>query len=168
LVEQLPNSIVIPMDGYHYTKEHLNTMPNPSLAFARRGADWTFDSKRFINDLRTSHQNKTGFFPSFDHSRGDPIEQDIELKCDHQFVIVEGLYLLLPTEPWNQIQDIVDLSIFIDCPEETLKSRLISRHMQAFQMTREEAEQRVVNNDLHNAIEVLASKHRADVILSND
>jgi pantothenate kinase len=167
-MKQLPKSIVIPMDGYHYTKEYLNTMPNPSLAFARRGADWTFDSERFVNDLRTSHQNKSGFFPSFDHSHGDPIEQDIELKCDHQFVIVEGLYLLLSKEPWNQIRSIVDVSIFIDCPEEILKSRLISRHMEAFQMSREKAEERVVSNDLPNAAEVLASKDRADIILSNE
>jgi pantothenate kinase len=166
LVSRLPNAIIIPMDGFHYSKAYLETMPDPALAFARRGADWTFDANKFVNLLKLSHENGTGKFPSFDHSQGDPVEDDIELRVDHQFVIIEGLYLLLSKEPWSQIKDLVDLTIFIDCREEVLTSRLISRHMEAFRMTKEDAEHRVVTNDLPNAVEVFESKDRADIILS--
>lgn len=33
----------IPMDGYHYTRAQLDTMPNPVEAHERRGAPFTFD-----------------------------------------------------------------------------------------------------------------------------
>ena len=33
--------------------------------------------------------------PSFDHGVGDPVEGDIAVSPSHQFVIVEGNYLLL-------------------------------------------------------------------------
>ena len=33
--------------------------------------------------------------PSFDHGLGDPVEGDIAVSPSHQFVIVEGNYLLL-------------------------------------------------------------------------
>lgn len=168
LINHLSNAIIIPMDGYHYTKAILEQMPDPILAFARRGADWTFDSERFVNDLQQAHENGHGFFPSFDHSVGDPIENDIELKNEHKFVIVEGLYLLFSKEPWNSIKDIVDLSVYIDCSEEILKERLINRHMQAFNMTREEAEHRAINNDLPNAVEIIKTKNRADIIILNE
>ena len=168
LIQYLPNSIVIPMDGYHYTKSYLETMPDPILAFARRGADWTFDSERFVNDLKQGHKNNSGYFPSFDHSVGDPIENDIEVRVEHQFVIVEGLYLLFSKEPWSNIKDIVDISIFIDCSEDILKERLIKRHMEVFHMTKEEAEHRAINNDLPNAIEIIQTKNRADIIVSNE
>lgn len=33
--------------------------------------------------------------PSFDHGVGDPVEGDIAVSPSHQFVVVEGNYLLL-------------------------------------------------------------------------
>lgn len=33
--------------------------------------------------------------PSFDHAKGDPVEDDIIVLPDHAVVLIEGLYTLL-------------------------------------------------------------------------
>lgn len=38
----------VPMDGYHYPRSQLAAMPDPALAFARRGAEFTFDGASFL------------------------------------------------------------------------------------------------------------------------
>jgi pantothenate kinase len=155
------------MDGFHFYKSHLSRMSDPDLAFSRRGAEWTFDSEKFLCALVAAREKGQGLFPSFDHSVGDPVEDDIELSRDHEFVIIEGLYLLLPAPNWSLIKGIVDLSIYIDCDEECIKQRLIERHMRCFHMNAVDAEYRVLNNDLPNAVDIALSKSRADLIYTN-
>lgn len=92
---------VIPMDGYHYYKAHLATFPDPQQAMDRRGAPFTFNSKKFVEDLKRARVSGAGKFPSFDHSLGDPVENDIELFADTDVVIVEGNYLCLPSSSTN-------------------------------------------------------------------
>lgn len=50
-------AVNVPMDGFHYFKHQLDTMPDPRVAHARRGAEWTFDASAFVTCLR---QLKTG------------------------------------------------------------------------------------------------------------
>jgi pantothenate kinase len=38
-----PRCIVMPMDGFHMSRQQLSAMPDAELAFKRRGAHWTFD-----------------------------------------------------------------------------------------------------------------------------
>lgn len=164
----LPNSIVVPMDGFHFYKSQLRMMPDPEFAFARRGAAWTFDAEKFVEALKTARDSGTGLFPSFDHAIGDPIENDILVEKSHDYVIVEGLYLLLPFAPWNLIKEMMDVSVFVNADPEVLRSRLIKRHMECFHMTETEAKARADENDLPNGVDVIASKDRADVILDNN
>ena len=50
-------SVVLPMDGYHYSRSQLQqiAMSNPETSYdqllIRRGAEWTFDAELFVNDL---------------------------------------------------------------------------------------------------------------------
>ena len=155
------------MDGFHFYKSHLSSMPDPELAFARRGAAWTFDAPKFVATLKSTHAAKEGVFPSFDHAVGDPVEDDVCVSPTHEFVIVEGLYLLLSESPWSEVRDIMDISVFVHADDTVLKSRLINRHMACFHMTEEEAEARAVNNDLPNAVEIISNKERADIIVEN-
>src|SRR5919202_3377126 len=47
-----PNTVIaLGMDGFHLTKAELNQMPDPSEAFARRGAPWTFDTRALAHRL---------------------------------------------------------------------------------------------------------------------
>lgn len=40
------------MDGYHYYKHQLDQFDDPEEAHARRGAAFTFDADRFVNDVK--------------------------------------------------------------------------------------------------------------------
>jgi len=65
---------IVPMDGYHYYRSQLEKMDNPQHALAKRGAPFTFDSERFVNDIVNLRKTGSGSFPSFDHGKGDPVE----------------------------------------------------------------------------------------------
>lgn len=45
----------------------------------RRGAHWTFDVERFLEDIKNLRRTGEGSFPSFDHHIGDPIEDAIKV-----------------------------------------------------------------------------------------
>jgi pantothenate kinase len=65
-----PVAVAVPMDGFHYTRAHLATMPDPAEAIARRGAAFTFDADGFlalIRKLSTSPVSETIRAPSFEH-----------------------------------------------------------------------------------------------------
>lgn len=162
----LPCSICIPMDGYHYTKAQLSAFDDPSEAFKRRGAHWTFNCTAFLTDLQTLHTTGRGVFPSFDHGIGDPIPADITVTPENQLILIEGNYLLLDSPPWSEIKSILDFSYFIECPLQVAEERVRLRHM-AVGSTLEAAEERVKYNDSPNAQLVLACKHRADRIVQS-
>ena len=52
-------------------------MENPKLAYARRGAEFTFDATRFVNDIFNAKRNGKAIFPDFDHAKKDPEENKI-------------------------------------------------------------------------------------------
>lgn len=83
-------AVVVPMDGFHYTKAQLAAFPDPSAAFARRGAHWTFDAAAFVACVRCIRQSGASAVPSFDHAIGDPVEGDIRVEPGNKVVLVEG------------------------------------------------------------------------------
>lgn len=54
-------------------------MPDPEEKHQRRGAHWTFNAIKFIQDLRAARESGQGSFPSFDHKQGDPQENAIQV-----------------------------------------------------------------------------------------
>ena len=142
---------VIPMDGYHYYRNQLDAMEDPREAHARRGAPFTFDAQRFVAELRQARRRGAGWFPSFDHAVGDPVENDIELQPGKQVVLVEGNYLLLEDSPWNALKaDVFDATWFLDVALNECRRRVGERHVE-MGLTRQEAQQRVSSNDGPNA-----------------
>ncbi|CAG8624451.1 4361_t:CDS:2, partial [Racocetra persica] len=106
-------SVMVPMDGYHYPKKMLDTFPDPKEAYARRGAYWTFDAQGLLTLTealrRPIDSSQTITAPSFDHGKGDPVENDIEILPSHKLVIMEGLYLHLKEPPvWKSIASHMD------------------------------------------------------------
>ncbi len=149
---RMPEKVtVISMDGYHYYRRQLRAMEDPEEAYARRGAPFTFDAERLVNELRLARQKGTGAFPSFDHSIGDPVERDIELRPGKQVVIVEGNYLLLDDSPWASLKnDVFDETWFLDVDVAECRRRVEDRHI-GTGLTWEEARHRVSINDGPNA-----------------
>lgn len=159
-------SIVVPMDGYHFSKSELSKMDNPEEAFNRRGAHWTFDSYRFVQDLQNLRSSNSGIllFPSFDHGTGDPKEDDIMVDLDVlKIILIEGNYLFLDLEPWRQISELLDDRWFIDCELEMIRQRVFKRHLKSGD-SEERAKFRVEYNDVPNARLIQETKSKALLI----
>ena len=160
---------IVPMDGYHYYRSQLEKMENPQHALAKRGAPFTFDSERFVNDIVNLRKTGSGSFPSFDHGTGDPVENDILVEYKrHKIILVEGNYLFLPEQPWSRLLDetCFDEAWYVNCPVDEATKRVIDRHIRTGK-TKETAELRVYSNDLVNAKLVDANKRFADVMIPN-
>lgn len=160
----IPHSIVVPMDGYHFYKAQLREFSDPEEAFRRRGAPWTFDSEKFVKDVRQLRESGEGKFPSFDHGMGDPVEDAICVTKEHQIVLIEGNYLLLEEAPWCDIKSILDLTIFLSADLEVVKKRILKRHISVGRSA-EQAMERIETNDALNAIQILQFAGRADVTI---
>ena len=157
---------IIPLDGYHYYRRELDAMDDPVEAHARRGAPFTFNSSRFVNDLIEARGRGEGVFPSFDHAEGDPVEASIRLHKGPQIVLVEGNYVLLDTEPWCQLRDrVFDESWFLDVSVAECNRRVCKRHVETG-LTEEQAQLRVATNDSINAeLITKISRRNADRII---
>ena len=157
---------IIPLDGYHYYRRELDAMEDPEEAHTRRGAPFTFNASRFVNDLIEAHSTGEGVFPSFDHAVGDPVEASIQLNKGRQIVLVEGNYVLLDTEPWCQLRDSVfDETWFLDVPVPECNRRVCIRHVKTG-LTEEQAKLRVATNDSINAeLITKVSRRNADRII---
>lgn len=154
-----PMACVVPMDGFHFSRQHLKSLPNSEEAFKRRGAEWTFDVRkllRFVEDLRQLNRGCydsriTLSAPSFDHAKKDPVEDDILVDSRTRVVIVEGLYLCLNKPLWESIAKKFDRLYFLDCPREKAVERLIARHLATgVETTAEAAEARARGSDYEN------------------
>lgn len=159
--------VVIPMDGYHFSRHELDAMSDPENAHARRGAPFTFDAPRLIQDLREARRRGVGSFPSFDHGAGDPVENTIALTNERaRVVLVEGNYLLLDDEPWCQLREhVFDEGWFLDVPLDECNRRVYQRHL-ATGKSAHVAQWRVETNDSLNAeLVITQSRKNADRIL---
>ena len=142
---------IVPLDGYHYYRSELDRMKDPEEAHARRGAPFTFNANKFVDDLIKARNAGEGVFPSFDHGAGDPVEADIQLLKGPQIVLVEGNYLLLDTEPWIHLRvRVFDETWFLDVSVSECNRRVYERHIKTGK-TEEHARLRVATNDSINA-----------------
>ncbi|KAI0521280.1 P-loop containing nucleoside triphosphate hydrolase protein [Xylaria bambusicola] len=154
---QRPVAICIAMDGFHYTREYLDTLPNRVEAHACRGAEWTFDANgvvalvQMLSISKKTSEPSTIFAPSFDHKLKDPIPNAIRIEPEVEIVIIEGNWLLLDSDPWKQIQENVDDTWFVDVDEELASRRIARRHLTAgTEATMEAAIGRARSNDLQH------------------
>lgn len=160
--------ISLSMDGFHLSKSQLNTLPNAEEAFARRGAPWTFNSAAFIERIKAIRQNylkESILWPSFDHSLGDPIEDNICINKEAKVVLVEGLYLLHQQDGWQEAAALFDEHWFLDTPVDISIERLAQRHMKAWGFTHEQAMEKINRSDSLNAKLVLSTKNKAGWLL---
>ncbi|KAG7660629.1 uncharacterized protein J8A68_005895 [[Candida] subhashii] len=168
--QQHLKSIVIPQDGFHLHRSQLSQLPNPEEAFKRRGAPFTFNPQAFVELIRKlkdpDWKDKTIYAPSFDHKLKDPIEDEIKIDSDVEVIIIEGNYVSLTDEYWNDISELVDESWFIQTGLSVVRDRIIKRHLQAgISSTMEEAIERTDGNDLVNAKYILEHSKPTDVVI---
>lgn len=124
-------SIVVPMDGYHYTRKELDAMDDPAEAHRRRGAPFTFNAQALVDLIADLHSEKPDVeVPSFDHAKKDP-GPGFVVQPENKILIVEGLYLQLNYEPWNQLNRYIDERWRIDIDFDKARERVGKRHVEA-------------------------------------
>ncbi|KAI1421331.1 P-loop containing nucleoside triphosphate hydrolase protein [Xylaria sp. FL1777] len=158
---QRPLATCLAMDGFHYTRAYLDTLPNHIEAHACRGAAWTFnagglvDLVKILSNSRKAAEPVTILAPSFDHKLKDPIPDAIRIEPETEIVIIEGNWLLLDRDPWKQIREYVDDTWFVDVDPELALYRIAKRHLAVgIEDTWEAAMARAESNDLPNGNEV--------------
>ncbi|KAI1495348.1 P-loop containing nucleoside triphosphate hydrolase protein [Biscogniauxia mediterranea] len=154
----------IPMDGFHYPRAHLDTLPNRDEAHARRGAHWTFDAAGVVSlarrlSSRAANKNDGDdaiiYAPGFDHAAKDPVADAIPIGREREIVILEGNWLLFDVGPWREIAGLVDDSWFVEVSAASARERVARRHLRAgIERTWEAAVRRAEGNDLPNGEEI--------------
>ncbi|KAK3944401.1 putative kinase [Diplogelasinospora grovesii] len=173
----IENAVVVPMDGFHYSKAALSRFNDPDFAFRRRGAPFTFDVAGFLRlvmALKKTPVTSAGepeviiHAPSFGHAIQDPVIDDIAISSRTKVAVIEGNYVLLNEGPWSKVADLVDESWFVDVSPDVAKERLVRRHLQAgIEQTREAAAHRAEENDMPNGQLIRSKLIEPDVRILN-
>ena len=138
LLEQLSNTDeeLVPLqalglDGFHYPNTYLNThsveregklIPMSSI----KGSPETFSVDKLIGKLTDIRKNDVRW-PIYDRSIHDIVEEIVTVRKN--LVILEGNWLLLGEDRWQNVRSFADYSLFISAEPADLKERLIRRKM---------------------------------------
>ena len=159
-----PDSVVVPMDGFHLAS---SVIRGTRLA-TRRGAPDTFDGAGFVALLRRlrNQQDTVVYAPKYERTIEDPIAGAISVKTDASIVIVEGNYLLHNEPPWSTVPELLDETWYVEhADDRTRVERLIDRHVE-FGKSPDEATRWVHESDERNARLIAAGRSHADLILT--
>ncbi|EJK72030.1 hypothetical protein THAOC_06478 [Thalassiosira oceanica] len=181
-------SVVLPMDGYHYTRAQLKAMgdsddcpySNEDL-IARRGAPWTFDAEACVRDFTRARELGQASLPIYSRTKSDPIEDGALLSKDTKIVLLEGNYLLAwGDERWRPLQTnrVFDETWYIACRSlDDQRERLVKRHLETWSVEKTRmfgegevgAGVKADSNDMLNLVWIddMSRKH-ADLIIDSE
>lgn len=159
LLEVLDDAVVVPMDGYHLD----NVILEKQNLLSRKGSPQTFDVLGYLALLkRIKTEQAIVYAPIFDRDADMSRACAIAINPETKIILAEGNYLLLNEAPWNQLEALFDLTVFLDVPEDVLYQRLLQRWLdQGLSLT--SAQQRAQSNDLVNAKLVIQRSKKAAV-----
>ncbi len=159
---QLPDAVVVPMDGFHRTTADLAARG----WVAERGAPRTFDAEAFVALVRRLRAGGAVLAPAFDRRAEEPVPDAIAVPVDCPLVVIEGNYLLLDRPPWSDLPGLLDETWYVEVDEPVRVARLVDRHVE-FGRSADDARHRATEGpDAANARLVIASRGRADVIVA--
>ena len=128
--------VVLPMDGFHYSREKLRELDPPSAAeyLPRRGAPWTFDAEGCYECFSAAKSQGEAVLPTYSRELSDPVPGGVQLEQKHKIVLCEGNYLLMKHDPrWAPLDDLWDERWFIRCADaDAQRTRLIYRHLETW------------------------------------
>lgn len=152
---------VIPMDGFHLSNRQLERLN----LLQRKGAPQTFDVDGFVALLERIRMNAGGriFAPDYDRGLHEPIAARRCVEPETGVVVVEGNYLLHDDVGWAAIEDLLDVTWFIEVEEAVREARLVERQITGGK-TRAEAETWVARVDGPNARVIQRGKARATFV----
>ena len=153
---------VVPMDGFHLDNRILTERD----LLSRKGAPHTFDATGFVHLVKRLKGTKEDVvIPVFDRTRDIAVAGASIVLRSTRIVLVEGNYLLLKQQPWQELQTLWDESIFLDPGLGVIETRLIQRWLDNG-LTQEAATKRALENDIPNARTVLQDSFAASVVIS--
>ncbi|KAG5356587.1 putative uridine kinase [Yarrowia sp. C11] len=161
-------SIVVPMDGFHYTRKELDAMEDPVEAHKRRGAPFTFNAQALVDLIADLHADKSGVeVPSFDHAKKDP-GPGFVVQPENKILLVEGLYLQLNYEPWSKLNQYIDERWRINIDFDKARERVGKRHVDAgLAENLEQGLERFDMNDGPNGKHLLEKSVEPDVVVES-
>lgn len=134
------------MDGFHHTNAWLEEHGLASV----KGAPETFD----FEGLRAALISRDRW-PVYSRQLHDVSSETILLTAET--LLVEGNYLLLDADPWRELVQLADLTVYLSVDPAILHERLVGRKI-AGGSTREQAEQFYANSDARN-VELVVNHH---------
>ncbi len=151
------------MDGFHLANATLDRLG----IHDRKGAIDTFDGWGFVSLLRRLHVelDHTVFAPGFDRGVDEGVAGQVAVSPATQLVVVEGNYLLVDAEPWDQVKGLLSEAWFCETSASERLRRLVDRHERHGRSpaaAREWAE----SVDGKNAVLIEATRTRADLVVS--
>jgi pantothenate kinase len=158
LVDRLgPEAALLPMDGFHLPQRRLVQLGRRD----RMGAADTFDIDGFLQVLRRVRDDGGVVqAPGFDRTVEEPVPDALRIGPEHTTVVVEGNYLLLDWGGWEATAGLLDLTFFLEVPQDVRLRRLIHRHID-FGKSPEAAEAWVLGPDERNAELIAGTAPRA-------
>jgi pantothenate kinase len=161
LVEALsPAAVLVPMDGFHLANAELERLGRRH----RKGAPDTFDAAGYVEILRRIRAcpPEPVYAPVFDRSLEEAVAG---VDPTVPLVVTEGNYLLLDDGPWQHVRRLLDEVWFVEIDDDLRLDRLVRRHVEHGK-DRVRAEAWVRGSDETNARLVVATRHRADLVVS--
>ncbi|HTK65757.1 MAG TPA: nucleoside/nucleotide kinase family protein [Pseudonocardia sp.] len=156
--------VAVGMDGFHLAHRALASLGLVEV----KGAPETFDVDGYVALLRRLRSPGPGtvWAPEFRREIEDAVAGAVPVHPDTALVVTEGNYLLLDG-PWRPVRELLDETWFVDVPDAVRRERLAARHRR-YGRTDEQARERTLGSDEANARTVLATRHRADLVVSPD
>ena len=155
-------SDILQMDGFHLDDAILSSQN----ILPRKGSPETFDVMGLKSFLIRLANEPEVIVPIFDRSLELSRSSAVTISENKKIIIVEGNYLLLNSHPWNELNNYFDLRVMIHCEESVLEKRLIDR-WKGFNLTQDQINQKVYENDLPNGVNVIQNSIEADYYLDN-
>ena len=153
---------ILQMDGFHLDDGILNC----TNLLSRKGSPETFDVMGLKSFLIRLANEPEVIVPIFDRALELSRSSAVTISNNKKIIIVEGNYLLLNSHPWSELNDYFDSRIMIHCEESVLEKRLIDR-WKGFNLTQDQINQKVYENDLPNGVNVNQNSIEADYYLEN-
>lgn len=160
------SAVEVPMDGFHLAQSVLDAAGTAAV----KGAPHTFDAAGYValmRRIRGQHSDEIVYAPTFRREIEEPIAGAIPIRPEHRYIITEGNYLLLDTAPWTELKSICHQIWFLDTPEDIRLQRLVSRHIHFGWSAPDALVRATTGSDGVNGRTVLASRHRADLLITD-
>lgn len=148
------------MDGFHYYNDELDEMGLRK----EKGSPRTFNVQK-LKEKIIQTKKEDCYWPYYSREIHNPIEDYLFVHSD--IVILEGNYLLLEKDPWIQLKELCDESVFFNVNVDELQERLIFRKIKGG-LSRDEAIQFYNSSDKNNVYTVLDYSRDADILLNID